>query len=242
MGQSEHRDVRGSNSSATANNPSSSMGCTWIAAGLAAALLMVFGISAVRWLGFGSDRIANQNAAKGTPSPQSTNAEPQPTAATGGGGTGATPDILDGATFAMGKIDVRENADPKAETSIVLEISIAKRPHEDVDTNQLKVQVFFYDTVNDREIRLTDAEVNYKWLTSRQWFEERPEILEVSYFRPRRSAASGNSRKYLGYIVRLYFNNKLQAVAADPTNLLNIFPPARVLSPKASGSVPASAN
>ena len=241
MGQSEHRDVRGSSSSATANKTSSNMGCTWIVAGLATALFMVFCISAVRWLGHRSDRIANQNAAKGTPSPQSTYAEPQPTAATGGG-TGATPDILDGATFGMGKIDARENADPKAETSIVLEISITKRLHEDVDTNRLKVQVFFYDIVNNRDIKLTDAEVNYKWLTSRQWFEERPEILEVSYFRPRRSAASKNSRKYLGYIVRLYFNNKLQAVAADPTKLLNIFPPAPVMSPKASGSVPASAN
>ena len=169
--------------------------------------------------------------------PARTYAEPQPTAATGGGGTGATPDILDGAIFGMGKIDARKNVDPKAETSIVLEISITKRLHEDVDTDGLKVQVFFYDIVNNRDIKLTDAEVNYKWLTSRQWFEERPEILEVSYFRPRRSAASKNSRKYLGYIVRLYFNNKLQAVAADPTKLLNIFPPAPVMSPKASGSV-----
>ena len=60
------------------------MGCTWIAAGLATALFMVFGIGAVRWLGHRSDRIVNQNAAKGTPSPQSTYAEPQPTAVTGG--------------------------------------------------------------------------------------------------------------------------------------------------------------
>ena len=130
----------------------------------------------------------------------------------------------------MGKIDALENSDPKAETSIVLKISIAKRLHEDVDTNQLKVQVFFYDTVNDRDIKLTDAEVNYKWLTSRQWFEKRPEILEVSYFRPRRSAPSENSRKYLGYIVLLYFNNKLQAVAADPTKLLDIFHPPRCVT------------
>ena len=32
-------------------------------------------------------------------------------------------------------------------------------------------------------------------------------------------------RKYLGYIVRIYYSEQLQAVRADPTKLLNLFPP-----------------
>jgi hypothetical protein len=32
-------------------------------------------------------------------------------------------------------------------------------------------------------------------------------------------------RKYLGYIVRIYYSEQLQAVQADPKKLLNIFPP-----------------
>jgi len=35
----------------------------------------------------------------------------------------------------------------------------------------------------------------------------------------------GGHRKYLGYIVRIYYNDQLQAVRADPTRLLNLFPP-----------------
>ena len=32
-------------------------------------------------------------------------------------------------------------------------------------------------------------------------------------------------RQYLGYIVRVYYQDELQAVRADPTRLLNLFPP-----------------
>ncbi|MEO5718012.1 MAG: hypothetical protein ABIR29_05510, partial [Chthoniobacterales bacterium] len=32
-------------------------------------------------------------------------------------------------------------------------------------------------------------------------------------------------RQYLGYIVRVYYKDQLQAVRADPTRLLNLFPP-----------------
>lgn len=35
----------------------------------------------------------------------------------------------------------------------------------------------------------------------------------------------GGHRKYLGYIVRIYYLDQLQAVRADPTKLLNLFPP-----------------
>ena len=38
-------------------------------------------------------------------------------------------------------------------------------------------------------------------------------------------ATAGGNRHYLGYIVRIYYNDQLQAVRADPTKLLNLFPP-----------------
>ena len=37
--------------------------------------------------------------------------------------------------------------------------------------------------------------------------------------------AEGGHRKYLGYIVRIYYTDELQAVRADPPKLLNLFPP-----------------
>jgi tetratricopeptide (TPR) repeat protein len=42
---------------------------------------------------------------------------------------------------------------------------------------------------------------------------------------PSESPAEGGQRKYLGYIVRVYYKDQLQAVRADPNRLLNLFPP-----------------
>jgi hypothetical protein len=39
------------------------------------------------------------------------------------------------------------------------------------------------------------------------------------------ASSEAGHRKYLGYIVRIYYNEQLQAVRADPTKLLNLFPP-----------------
>jgi hypothetical protein len=42
---------------------------------------------------------------------------------------------------------------------------------------------------------------------------------------PAESPTEGGQRKYLGYIVRVYYKDQLQAVRADPNRLLNLFPP-----------------
>jgi hypothetical protein len=86
------------------------------------------------------------------------------------------------------------------------------------------------------------------------WAGTNPEVLAVNYFRPKNqsissdaalSAAAANvvpgkkprttsaksagaagagSRHYLGYIVRIYYSDKLQAQRAQPTQLLTLFP------------------
>jgi hypothetical protein len=121
----------------------------------------------------------------------------------------------------------------------------------------VKILVEFYDMVNDKDVRLTDADVNYEWLTEKHdWTETNPEILSVSYLRPKtrvvspetalsEAAASvrpglkgrptrsstGEERRYLGYIIRLYYDDKLQAVQAEPSRLLQLFPPSEKISP-----------
>ena len=146
--------------------------------------------------------------------------------------------------------------DADADMNLLLKIGVKKRPNTVIDHTRVKIQVFFYDTVDDRDIKLTDAEVNYEWLTpDHDWASAKPEVLAVTYVRPKNKARSQDAalseaaaslnpnkkgraakpaapaadeagrRKYLGYIVRVYYNDKLQAVRADPTKLLNLFPP-----------------
>jgi hypothetical protein len=118
--------------------------------------------------------------------------------------------------------------------------------------------VFFYDTVDNRDIKLTDAEVNYEWLTPKHdWTHTNPEILSVSYLRPktrvvasetalaeaaasvrpgqkgqpgRASTSGAGERRYLGYRILLYYDDKLQAVQAEPARLLQLFPPSEKIS------------
>jgi hypothetical protein len=197
---------------------------------------------------------------------------PAPATTTGPGLTGSSPldagttrtdadGIPDGSTFGITEVTATDTPDAEAETNMKLKISVKARPNAPIDHTKVKIQVFFYDTVDNKEVVLTDADVSYEWLTpNHDWKETNPEVLAVTYLRAKNKTVSpeaaladaaasvtplaanrkkpaakkepaadlpgeGGHRKYLGYIVRIYYNDQLQAVRADPTRLLNLFPP-----------------
>jgi tetratricopeptide (TPR) repeat protein len=164
-------------------------------------------------------------------------------------------------TFGISEVKATESPDPDAETNLMLRISVEKRANTVTDHTKVKIQVFFYDTVDDKDIKLTDADVNYEWLTPKHdWTETNPEILAVTYLRTKNHvlspeaalsaaaaavvpgkknqtakaknptpstaglAADAGRRSYLGYIVRVYYHDQLQAVRASPQKLLSLFP------------------
>jgi hypothetical protein len=168
--------------------------------------------------------------------------------------------IPDGSTFGITEVSAVDSPDAESETNMKLKISVKSRPNTPIDHTKVKIQVFFYDTLDNKEVVLTDADVSYEWLTPKHdWKETNPEILAVTYLRPKKTVSSdaelsaaaaavtpsasgkkktpakkepatalpgeGGHRKYLGYIVRIYYNDQLQSVRADPTKLLNLFPP-----------------
>lgn len=157
-------------------------------------------------------------------------------------------------TFGVSDVKATESPDPDADTNLMLRISVSKRPNVVTDHTKVKIQVFFYDTVDDKDIKLTDADVNYEWLTPKHdWTDTNPEVLAVTYLRAKNrlmtpeaalsaaaaavvpgkktkpkvvesTAADTGRRAYLGYIVRVYYHDQLQAVRADPPKLLSLFP------------------
>jgi tetratricopeptide (TPR) repeat protein len=165
----------------------------------------------------------------------------------------------DGSILGISEVHVTETPDADAETNLMVRVGIQKRTKSVIDHTKVKIQVFFYDTVDDKDIKLTDADVTYEWLTpNHDWADTNPEILAVNYVRPKNkvlaseaalsaAAASVNpgkktrankpgnpdsgERKYLGYIVRVYYQDQLQAVRAEPTTLLKKFPPPSTASP-----------
>ena len=157
----------------------------------------------------------------------------------------------EGPIMGISDVETKETPDPDAEANLALEIGIKKQPGAVIDHNKVKILVFLYDIVNDKDIKLTDADVSNEWLTSKHdWSDTNPEVLQVRYVRAKtggalsesslseaaarvkpgqKGRASKNSadigqRKYLGYIVRVYYGDDLQAVQAEPARLLQQFP------------------
>jgi len=157
----------------------------------------------------------------------------------------------EGSVMGITEVKAAETTDPDAETNLALRIGIKKQPGTTVDHTKVKILVEFYDTVGDKDVKLTDADVNYEWLTAKHdWTDTNPEVLSVTYLRPKTGVGSPESalseaaatvrpgqkgraksstpergkRKYLGYRVRIYYDDKLQAVQAEPSRLLQLFP------------------
>jgi len=168
--------------------------------------------------------------------------------------------IPDGSSLGITEATATETPDPDAETNLTLRIGVKKRPNTQIDNTKVKIQVYFYDTVGDKDVKLTDAEVTYDWLTPQHdWATSDPEILAVNYVRPKNSVISSEAalsaaaaavkpgqknqpskpgapvesgrRKYLGYIVRVYYHDQLQAVRAEPNRLLKLYPPSSTALP-----------
>ena len=178
--------------------------------------------------------------------------------------------IPDGSTFGISEVNLRQENDPDAETKLLLRVGVKVRPDTPIDHTKVKIQVFFYDMVNNDQVVLTNADVSYEWVTpGHDWRDTGTEVLEVTYLRPKRNdPAPGSSlasqamevpdsvekaklaarksataaalpptsesgpRQFLGYIVRVYYQDQLQAVRADPTRLLNLFPPPVTVPPQ----------
>lgn len=189
-------------------------------------------------------------------------------ATTDAGMAGASPDAAshrdvggnpEGSVMGITEVKAAETPDPDAETNLSLQIGIKKQPGTTVDHTKVKILVEFYDTVGDKDVKLTDADVNYEWLTTKHdWSDPDPEVLSVSYLRPKTgvgspesslseaaasvrpgqkgrvksSTADSGKRKYLGYRIRIYYDDKLQAVQAEPSRLLQLFPAAENSSPQ----------
>ena len=95
--------------------------------------------------------------------------------------------ISDGSIFGISELTLKREADPDAETRLLLRVGVKVRPDTPIDHTKVKIQVFFYDMVNNDQVVLTNAEVNYEWITpGHDWADTGTEVLDVTYLRPKR--------------------------------------------------------
>jgi hypothetical protein len=200
--------------------------------------------------------LADQRLKLGVPAPPTA----ESTMADSSAAAAAPKDVggnREGSVMGISEVKTTETPDPDAEKNLTLQIGIKKQPGATIDHMKVKILVEFYDTVGDKDIKLTNADVNYEWLTPKHdWTEANPEVLSVRYVRAKTvgispesslseaaasvrpgqksrgksSAADSGKRKYLGYIIRVYYDDDLQAVQAEPSRLLQHFPPSKSTS------------
>jgi tetratricopeptide (TPR) repeat protein len=116
------------------------------------------------------------------------------------------------------------NTSQSGRAAFALEVAVSMRPNVSVDPTKTVVQVNFYDSMADREIVQTNAEVDYEWRSHRDWKEMNPETLTVAYKgKLDDQDKSARSRKFFGYVAAVYYEGRLQSVRAAPIKLLNLF-------------------
>ncbi len=109
---------------------------------------------------------------------------------------------------------------------VVLRIPILRQGNTQVDPAQVDIDVYFFDRVNGQQVAQTIAdEPPSAWTAPPvDWGGIGEEPLDVTYFLPTLTpgeVAAHGRRAYHGYVVRLYYQNKLQDVAAEPRDLLD---------------------
>ena len=88
-------------------------------------------------------------------------------------------------------IHLEDIADPAAEKKLVLKIVVKNRPGVVVDPNKVKIEAYFYDLVDGRDVVQTDAQTDYAWLSQPpiDWANDKSEVLEAIYLRAKGAAA-----------------------------------------------------
>ena len=115
-----------------------------------------------------------------------------------------------------------ETKGPRGETFVVATIGLASRTN--VEKNGVEIHVYFYDLTADNEIRPTDAQVTYQWMTAvRDWNDPTPKYLAATYFKPPVRQRSIEKLHYGGFVVRVFSGGKLQDEKSNPEALLTLF-------------------
>jgi len=122
--------------------------------------------------------------------------------------------------MAITDVNQREQRGRHGETFVVATIGIASRTN--VEHSAVEIHVYFYDLTPTNEMRPTDAQVTYQWLTPvRDWSDPSPKYLAATYLKRPTRYGSFEPLRYGGFIVRIYSGGKLQDERSQPESLLS---------------------
>ncbi len=122
----------------------------------------------------------------------------------------------------LGECRVERDASVVRGERLSLKVPMVSAPGEAMDPQQVQLDVFFYDKVNGEQIELSMADKPKFAYDTTGDFKSGREVLSVLYnlpeFTPREISELGRHVFY-GYVVKLYYKNRLMGVAANPPDL-----------------------
>lgn len=134
---------------------------------------------------------------------------------------GAKADVapVKDAYIAITEIGSTETRGRNSQKNVEVKIGVAPVPN--IPTGEVEIRVSFFDLTEANEMRPTEAEVNYEWLTPvRDWKDPTPKYLIATYEGAGARRKSAEKIRYGGFVVRVYFDGKLQAERSEPKGLV----------------------
>ena len=127
--------------------------------------------------------------------------------------------IADHPVISITEVASRRRRGRHGDTRVDVKIGVAPQPN--VSKGEVEIRVSFFGVTRNREIRPTQAQVAYEWLTPvRDWTDPTPKYLVATYLRPRAPRRSPERLRYGGCIVRVYLDRQLQDERSEPQGLL----------------------
>jgi hypothetical protein len=112
-----------------------------------------------------------------------------------------------------------EEKGPRGETYIVAKIGLA--PRTIAKKENVEIRVVFFDVDANNEMRPTDAQVTYQWITpERDWSDPSAKYLVATYLKHQSSRRAIEPLRYGGFVVRVYSDGKLQDEHSKPETLI----------------------
>ncbi|MEY2560148.1 MAG: hypothetical protein QOG51_563 [Verrucomicrobiota bacterium] len=123
------------------------------------------------------------------------------------------------AAIAITEIGSTETTGRNGQRNVAVKIGVAPRPQ--TSKGEVEIRVLFFDVTPNGEMRPTDAEVNYEWLTPvRDWTDPTPKYLVATYLGAGTARRSTEKLRYGGFVARVYFDGQLQAERSEPKELV----------------------
>jgi hypothetical protein len=102
-----------------------------------------------------------------------------------------------------------------------VDVRVGVTPQAGARKGQVEIRLFFYDVNRDQEMRPTQAQVSYQWLTPvRDWTDPSPKYLVATYLRSAERRPPSDELKYGGFVVRVYLDGQLQDERSEPEGLI----------------------